>query len=288
MQMRRTAHIGMSDDVKKARMGCIGGSDARILMSGDQEAIERLWLEKRGEVPPEDFSDVLLVQMGNITEDLNLDWFEKETGFVVTDEQTRPAYADWPVAMSTLDGIVRETPDGPALGILEAKFMFPFGFKIEDAVEKYTSQCQHNMMVTGLPRAWLSVITGAGGYYVKEIEADFFYQVALLEAERDFWDCVQTGRVPGVPDVNVPMAERVRVVDMSESNEWGEKASILVETKAAHEKFEKAKKSIKLMLPPDAKVASGKGVTISLSKDGKKLINIDKDAIAEAERRLAA
>lgn len=278
----------MTDDVREARFAGIGGSDARVIMSGDQRAIERLWLEKRRELDPEDYSDNLVVQLGNITEEFNTDWFEMQTGLVVTDEQTRPIYSEWEIAMSTLDGKVRKTPDGEVLGVFEAKFMLPFNWSEDKAIEKYFAQVQHNMMVTGLERSFLSVITGGGAWVCPEIEADIFYQIRLLEAEKDFWDCVQTGRTPGVPVVEVPLAERVRVLDMTGSNEWAEQAGILVETKKSAERHDKAKKAIKKLFPPDAAQARGYGVTVKLSKDGKTLIDIDKTAIAEAAERLAA
>ena len=34
----------------------IGGSDARIIMGGDEATLLRLWREKRGETEPEDLS----------------------------------------------------------------------------------------------------------------------------------------------------------------------------------------------------------------------------------------
>ena len=37
----------------------IGGSDARIIMGDDQDDLVRLWREKRGELPPPDFSQNL-------------------------------------------------------------------------------------------------------------------------------------------------------------------------------------------------------------------------------------
>jgi hypothetical protein len=46
------------------RRSFIGGSDARIIMDDDEPALLRLWREKRGEVEPEDLSDVLMVQLG--------------------------------------------------------------------------------------------------------------------------------------------------------------------------------------------------------------------------------
>src|SRR5262245_34167205 len=49
----------------------IGGSDARIIMGGDEEAIVRLWREKRGEAEPKDLSGNLVVQLGTATEELN-------------------------------------------------------------------------------------------------------------------------------------------------------------------------------------------------------------------------
>ena len=49
----------------------IGGSDARIIMGGDEHALVHLWREKRGEAEPEDLSGHLVVQLGIATEDLN-------------------------------------------------------------------------------------------------------------------------------------------------------------------------------------------------------------------------
>ena len=56
-------------------------------MSADEAAVIRLWKEKRGEIEPEDLSGNLIVQLGNATEDLNRNWYEKNTGRTVTDVQ---------------------------------------------------------------------------------------------------------------------------------------------------------------------------------------------------------
>jgi predicted phage-related endonuclease len=57
----------------------IGGSDARTIMGQDEQALIRLWQEKRGEVGPEDLSGELIVQLGLATEDLNRQWYERIT-----------------------------------------------------------------------------------------------------------------------------------------------------------------------------------------------------------------
>ena len=56
-------------------------------MGDDEEALVRLWREKRGEVEPKDLSGNLLVQLGAVTEDLNRRWYEANTGQVLTDVQ---------------------------------------------------------------------------------------------------------------------------------------------------------------------------------------------------------
>jgi predicted phage-related endonuclease len=65
----------------------IGGSDARIIMGDHEAALLRLWREKRGEVEPEDLSGDLIVQLGVVTEPLNRQWFERNTGRLIKDVQ---------------------------------------------------------------------------------------------------------------------------------------------------------------------------------------------------------
>jgi predicted phage-related endonuclease len=67
----------------------IGGSDARVIMGGDEAALLRLWREKRGEAEPEDLSGNLIVQLGLVTEDLNRHWYERNSGQTVECVQHR-------------------------------------------------------------------------------------------------------------------------------------------------------------------------------------------------------
>jgi YqaJ-like viral recombinase domain len=65
---------------ERNRRHFIGGSDARVIMGQDEKALVRLWQEKRGEIEPEDLSTNLIVQLGLVTEDLNRQWYERNTG----------------------------------------------------------------------------------------------------------------------------------------------------------------------------------------------------------------
>src|SRR5262249_29297751 len=87
----------------------IGGSDARIIMGENENALLRLWQEKRGEVEPQDLSSNLVVQLGLATEDFNRRWYEANTGEVIIDLQriVRHPTVRWMGA--TLDGRVQST-----------------------------------------------------------------------------------------------------------------------------------------------------------------------------------
>src|SRR5829696_4468746 len=110
----------------------LGGSDARIILGKDENALLRLWQEKRGEIGPEDLSANLLVQFGCVTEELNRRWFERETGHSIGAVQrfVRHPKLEWMGA--TLDGIV---PDDGA--VFEAKFMLPWNFAEDVAADKH-------------------------------------------------------------------------------------------------------------------------------------------------------
>jgi predicted phage-related endonuclease len=57
----------------------MGGSDARVIMGHDEKALIRLWQEKRGEIEPDDLSSNLVARLGLVTEDLNRQWYERNT-----------------------------------------------------------------------------------------------------------------------------------------------------------------------------------------------------------------
>jgi predicted phage-related endonuclease len=231
------------------RRSFIGGSDARIIMGDDEEALVRLWREKRGEVAPEDLSGNLIVQLGTVTEHLNRHWFERNTGQVVTEVQRRVFHPVKRWMAATLDGMVEGTR-----AVFEAKFMLPWSFSEEMAAEKHMAQLQHNMWVTSSRTAVLSIITGGGKWVEMTIPADPLYQHLLLTAEKKFWRCIES--------------EAFRIVDMSSSNSWAEFAGVFCQTRAAYLDHDAAKSELKKLMPEDAREAIGHGVRAKRSKSG--------------------
>jgi predicted phage-related endonuclease len=256
---------GLSRDFSKNRRSFIGGSDARIIMGSDEAALMRLWQEKRGEVEPEDLSGNLIVQLGRVTEDLNRQWFERNTGQAVKDVQRRIWHPVNRWMGATLDGRIEATGN-----VFEAKFMLPWSFSEEGAAEKHMAQLQHNMWVVNAKMAALSIITGGGKWVEIALSADPLYQHLLLTAERKFWRCVETGEPPRLFGLKPPRPRlaAVRIVDMSASNSWAEFAAMFRNTRQSFLDHEKSKAELKELMPEDAKEAFGHGVRAKRSKSG--------------------
>jgi predicted phage-related endonuclease len=247
------------------RRAFIGGSDARTIMGKDNSALLRLWREKRGEIESADLSDVLIVQLGLATEDLNRRWFERNSGQRVGQVQDRIVHSAIPWMAATLDGLIEETG-----AIFEAKFMLPWSFSEEAAAEKHMAQLQHNMLVAGYKNSVLSIITGGGKWVEISIPADPVYQTVLVAAEQAFWSSVQSGEPARLIDAEPsrPRIEAIRIVDMTASNSWAEFAGIFRETRTAYLEHERAKSELKTLLPEDAKEAIGHGIRARRSKSG--------------------
>ncbi len=234
--------------------------------------------EKRGEAEPEDLSRNLLVQLGVATEELNRRWYEANSGQVVTGVQAHIRHPALRWMAATLDGRVEAKG-----AVFEAKFMLPWYFSEEAALEKYAPQLQHNMWVVAARDAVLSVITGGGKWVEIVTHADPLYQHLIVTAERKFWRCVENGEPPTVFGIEPPKPriEAVRIVDMSESNAWAEFSAVFARTRNAHLEHERAKAELKSLVPDDAQQAIGHGIRARRSKSG--AINFDLLPSAEAD-----
>ena len=256
----------------------VGGSDAQIIMGDDEDALLRLWREKRGEIEPEDLSGNLLVQLGLATEALNRRWYEANTGQVVTDIQRHIRHPNLRWMAATLDGQSNQTvrclsPNLCCRGPSRRRVL-------------HKNICRSFSTISGLspaPTAVLSIVTGGGKWLAIEVHADPLYQHLILTAERKFWRCVESGEQPHLFGVEPakPRIEAVRIVDMSESNAWAEFSAVFARTRNAHLDHERAKAELKSLVPDDAQQAIGHGIRARRSKSG--AISFDLLPSAEAD-----
>ena len=259
----RLAALGLSEADRRSRSTGIGGSDANIILSGNSESVRRLWLEKRGEAEPENLAGVLQVALGNWTESFNRQWFEKISGQLVDRVGGQASCPERSWRRCTLDGFVSEVG-----AVWEAKHTSAFANR-DEVLERYMPQLQHNMAVTGAERVILSVIFGNHKFEIIEVSADWFYQLQLLDAESDFWDCVQTGRepVPAPPPV-APRPVGVREVCLDGNNAWAAAAADWSHYRDAAKLHAGACSQIKQLVEPDVARAFGHGIEAKRSKAG--------------------
>ena len=246
-----------------ARRSCIGGSDANVILSGDPEKILNLWREKRGEAEPVDLSDRIAVLLGCWTEPFNRQWFERLSGQEVTRVGEVLASEERPWRTCTLDGFVAASE-----AVWEAKHTNAFT-STDEVLARYMPQLQHNMAVSGQSRAVLSVIFGNHKFEAIEVAADWLYQLELLEAEEEFWDCVQTGRspVPAAPPM-APKAVAVRELCLEGNNAWASAAFDWLAHRDAAKVHAAATTTIKQLVEEDVKRAFGHGIEVKRSKSG--------------------
>lgn len=163
-----------------------GGTDAIKLVKGEWKDI---WEIKTGRSEKEDLSDVLPVQMGIHTEPFNIQWFEKQTGLQVVNNNKVYRNKDINFLHATLDGEIKSEQ-----AIFEAKHVSPFSAK--DVIDRYYPQLQHYMLVTGYKKAYLSVLIGNLQHKIYQVDADLEFIHKLLYAISHLWAYVQSDVQP--------------------------------------------------------------------------------------------
>jgi len=253
--------LGLTKEQQEFRLNVIGGSEANILMGGDDVKILHLWRQKIGEVGSDDLSDILPVQMGLFTEPLNRYWYEKQTGHKLTSINETRISIDHPFMGCTLDGM---TYSGKA--VWDAKHTSAFS-KAEDIIQRYKPQMFHNMICCDVKMAVISVFYGNHKWEEIDFDWDQEYADRLLAVEEEFWRCVKQKIEPVIiaPKYDGPVE---RKVDMTGNNAWAAAASDFSKTQQAAKDHEASKKTLKELIEPDVKEAYGHGIIATKSSTG--------------------
>lgn len=171
------------------RKGFIGGSDAVKIMRGDWLD---LWKIKTGRVEPDNLDHVLPVQLGILTEDLNLSWFEREEQMTVSNKQLKiKKDLDGVPITGTLDGMVYSK------SIIEAKHTNAFS-NMKKVSDYYKAQVQLYMWLAEADNCYLSVIFGNHKWDWSIIAYDDGYMATVLDMIKEFWVYVETDKEPDI------------------------------------------------------------------------------------------
>jgi hypothetical protein len=246
-----------------ARKGKLTASRIACLMRGDTVKIMDLYREMIGDPTwtEEDLSENWAVQLGSFTEPLNLRWFELKRGPLSRQGEVAVHPNGWLACTLDAWSVLHECP-------VETKHTGghePF----ETLVERYQPQMHTQMIVTNTKQCALSIILGAREPVVDFVDYDEDYGAELMRRGEAFMQCVWS-KTPPV-DVDEPVVPPVpgKVYDMSSSNLWSSEAFTWLENIQAKKLAEMAEKSLKAMVPADAKKCEGHGIYISRDRGGR-------------------
>jgi hypothetical protein len=179
------------------RSKTIGASDAVYIAEGRWAEL----FDIKKDLSLDRLSDVLPVQIGKVTQDLNLDWFQRDWSTQLIrygdeDSPERNRSLDWMVCLP--DAVLPHKIGHAEYNIpVEAKHVNQF-WNPRNLIAKYTPQLLHQMVVLEAPYAYLSVIYGNGSkyeYYL--IDYDDIAASELLKQEELFhWFLENNQRPP--------------------------------------------------------------------------------------------
>ena len=176
------------------RLNSIGGSEAASILGLNPWKSEyQLWLEKTGQSQPDDISDNEYVHFGTILEQVVADEFCRREGKKVRRCGLFRSN-QYPFMTASFDRLIVGEEAG-----LECKTSNAYKGKEWDSGEipdAYYVQCQHYMLVSGLPRWYIACLVGGNHFVSWLVERDEEGIKALADAEVEFWEKVQKGIMP--------------------------------------------------------------------------------------------
>lgn len=241
-----------------ARKGKLTASRVGVLTSGDDTKVYDLWRELRGDptYQPEDLSGIWPVALGSVTEQLQLDWYERKTGHPVTrrGDVVTMTGCDW--AACTLDGW-----DATESIPIECKHV---GGRepLSTIITRYTPQVQWQMLVMDTEQAVFSIVEGAREPIRERQYRDDGFLGKLWMRAVEFMRAVESGVPPVTPPALQIPVKAIEEKNFTGSNEWASFAAQWLENNAAVAKAQDAEKGLKALVPANVVRAFGHGIEI--------------------------
>ena len=177
----------------------IGGSDVSVIAGVNPfRSIFQLWLEKTGQVEPEE-TETDNTHFGNVLEPVVKREFSKRTGLKVRAKRALLQSEEYPFMLADLDGVIYENGK---MNLFEAKTASAYKQEIweKGIPEEYVLQVQHYMAVTGAEKTYLAALVGGNRFYWKVVRRDEQKIAEIIALEKAFWEeNVLAGKEP-VPD----------------------------------------------------------------------------------------
>ena len=184
--------------LEEGRTG-VGGSDAATVLGLNPfTTAYELYLDKRGEAPPEDENFLKEARYwGSVLEQPVCDRYAEETGYKIQKANQLIRSKEHPFMLATIDRKV--VGEDRRIGFEAKTAARPDGWGESGSAEippYIMLQCQHYLSVTGYDCWDLGVLIGNRDYRSFRINPIEDIIEQLIEAETEFWDRVQSGVAP--------------------------------------------------------------------------------------------
>jgi putative phage-type endonuclease len=170
------------------RKKSIGGSDAASIIGlNPWSSPYSVWADKLGKIPPKEDNEAM--RLGRDLEDYVAKRFTEATGKKLRRENNILINPEYPFAHANVDRMVTGEDAG-----FEAKTTSALNlkkFKNGEFPDNYYAQCTHYLAVTGCKRWYLGVLILGIGFEWFVLERDEDEIAALMNAEKNFWECVK-------------------------------------------------------------------------------------------------
>ena len=180
-------------DWKKERQKGIGGSDvAAVLAVSRWKSPLRLYLEKLGEIEPEQDNEFML--WGRKLERLVIEHFMEVTGKEVQKIDKILVHAEHGFMIANIDGYIPEED-----AVVEAKTASSYKldeWSGDNIPIEYVLQGQHYLAVTGCSKVYYPVLVGGNTFFIKEMSRDEELINMIIDAESRFWHEHIEKRIP--------------------------------------------------------------------------------------------
>ena len=182
----KTANMPREEWLKWRTFG-IGGSDASVIVGLNKfRSIYQLWLEKTGQVVPEEEENDY-THFGTLLEPIVRAEFTRRTRIKVRAKKALLQSEEFPYMIADLDGVIYENGE---MCIFEAKTASAYKKETwEDGVPvEYKLQVQHYMAVTGARKTYIAALVGGNQFFYYEVYRDEELINIITRAEKKFWE----------------------------------------------------------------------------------------------------
>lgn len=175
------------EDWLKWRTKGIGGSDVSVIAGINKfRSIFQLWLEKTGQVIPEEV-ETEYTHFGTVLEPIVKKEFVRRTGLKVRAKKMLLQSEDYPFMIADLDGVIYENGE---ICIFEAKTASTYKEEVwkSSVPEEYMLQVQHYMAVTGAKKTYIAALVGGNQFYYHEVHRNEELISLIIDMEKHFWE----------------------------------------------------------------------------------------------------